>query len=200
MTKVVVDLLQRYLMEIGRDGDSDFAWTILRWICLSTIVSSDLKVWRRNEKITWNMAVIDGCCTKMMVAAPWVPRQFWLGWSSLFLIRVWFTPWQRMCLYGGVYGGRMVEVKDPEWGEWKFGHKAGWLMEECMGWTWCRSENKENKITLYIITQVRHQTMTGIKFQKSYLVNLHSCNYFGVPQSFSWQLVESGTHYLFLCG
>jgi len=30
-----------------------------------------------------------------------------------------------MCLYGGVYGGRMVEVKDPEWGEWKFGHGVG---------------------------------------------------------------------------
>jgi len=25
-----------------------------------------------------------------------------------------------MCLYGG----RMVEVKDPEWEEWKFDHRA----------------------------------------------------------------------------
>ena len=70
------------------------------------------------------------------------------GLEFSFLIRVWFTPWQRMCLYGG----RMVEVKDPEWEEWKFDHRARWLMEECMGWTWCRSENKENKITLSIIT------------------------------------------------
>ena len=86
----------------------------------------------------------------------WQHREFhdnfdWVG-VLFFLIRVWFTPWQRMCLYGGVYGGRMVEVKDPEWGEWKFGHGVGWLMEECMGWTWCINENKENKITLSIIT------------------------------------------------